>query len=74
MELVLDLAARDDDARAVGFDDGDKPHDRVANLEARGIEVIRDVVRARAVTRLRGYATVGGEIYNGDGQTNGGSQ
>ena len=35
--------ARDEDARAVGFDEGDKHPDWPDRLRARGIEVVRDV-------------------------------
>lgn len=62
----LVTAARDIDARQVGFDEGDKPENWVANLEARGIEVIRDMARDRAAGQLNDYATSGGEIYNGN--------
>ena len=61
----LVTGARDGDARAVGFDEGDKPERWQANLRDRGIEVIRDVERQRAVELLRAYARDGGRIYNG---------
>ncbi len=57
--------ARDSDARAVGFDEGDKMADWAALLEARDITVIRDVLRERSVELLQQYAQTGGEIYNG---------
>ena len=57
-------AARDEDARHIGFDEGPKPADWVAALEARGITVVRDVLRAEAVAVLDGYASGGGPIYN----------
>ena len=57
--------ARDEDARAVGFDEGDKPGDWAAGLRARGIEVVEDVRRAEAAELLRDYALRGGTIYNG---------
>jgi tRNA(Arg) A34 adenosine deaminase TadA len=57
--------ARDDDARAVGFDEGDKPGDWAAGLRARGIEVVEDVRRDEAAEVLRAYALAGGPIYNG---------
>jgi tRNA(Arg) A34 adenosine deaminase TadA len=59
------IGARDEDARAVGFDEGDKREDWVARLGARGIDVVRDVRRAEAAGILRGYAERGGLIYNG---------
>ena len=57
--------ARDEDARAVGFDEGDKRPDWVDRLQARGIEVVRDVRRDQAAEILRRYAKGGGVIYNG---------
>jgi len=59
--------AREEDARAVGFDEGPKPADWVLELARRGIEVIRDVERDAAREVLRGYARRGGPIYNGRG-------
>ncbi len=69
---ALVTAARDGDARDVGFDEGDKPSDWVTRLGERGIEVIQDVGRDRAVAQLRDYSRSGGEIYNGDGGEGGG--
>jgi tRNA(Arg) A34 adenosine deaminase TadA len=60
----LITGARDDDARAIGFDEGAKPHDWVDRLENRGIEVSRDLGREAAVAVLREYVEAGGEIYN----------
>lgn len=56
--------ARDEDARAVGFDEGAKLPDWAEALEARGISVKRDVLREEAASVLRHYANSGGEIYN----------
>jgi tRNA(Arg) A34 adenosine deaminase TadA len=56
--------ARDEDARAVGFDEGAKLPDWAAGLEERGISVKRDVLREDAARVLRDYANSGGEIYN----------
>jgi len=56
--------ARDEDARAVGFDEGAKLPDWAAALEERGISVKRDVLREDAARVLRDYANSGGEIYN----------
>ena len=61
----LVIGARDGDARAVGFDEGDKRRDWAARLQARGIDVVRDVRRAEAAAILRRYAERGGLIYNG---------
>ncbi|MEJ2201271.1 MAG: nucleoside deaminase [Desulfuromonadaceae bacterium] len=61
----LVCGARDEDARAIGFDEGDKPAHWVESLQQRGIEVIRDVCCAEAAQVLRDYRDRGGEIYNG---------
>ena len=56
--------ARDEDARIVGFDEGDKPPDWISTLRRRGIDVVRDVLRDQAVQVLQDYAADGGPIYN----------
>lgn len=56
--------ARDADARAIGFDEGDKPDDWARSFAARGIDVVADVRRADAAAVLALYAERGGEIYN----------
>ncbi|NLH15445.1 MAG: nucleoside deaminase [Phycisphaerae bacterium] len=56
--------ARDEDARAIGFDEGPKPTDWVGELRSRGIEVIRDVRRGEAAQILTEYKTLGRKIYN----------
>lgn len=56
--------ARDEDIRAVGFDEGDKPPGWSKKLYARGIAVIQDVRRAEAVEILREYVRRGGRLYN----------
>lgn len=56
--------ARDEDARAVGFDEGAKLSYWAGALEKRGISVKRDVLREEAAGVLRYYAESGGEIYN----------
>ncbi len=61
----LVCGARDEDARAIGFDEGDKPADWVRLLEARHIAVLRDVRREVARQILIDYARSGGLIYNG---------
>ena len=58
-------AARDEDARAIGFDEGAKSSAWVVDLEQRGITVTRDVLRSHAVEVLQAYAEGGGLIYNG---------
>lgn len=60
-------AASEGDARAVGFDEGDKPPHWQAGLEARGIAVVLGVGRARAAAAMRRYAERGGVVYNGGG-------
>ena len=55
---------RDEDARAVGFDEGAKMSEWVGSLEDRGISVERNVLRGEAVAVLQEYAELGGEIYN----------
>lgn len=63
--------ARDEDARAVGFDEGPKPADWIGELNRRGIEVVRDVRRNEAAEVLAEYKNLGRKIYNSrrsDGQ------
>jgi tRNA(Arg) A34 adenosine deaminase TadA len=57
--------AREEDVRATGFDEGDKPADWPQALTRRGIVVVEDVRRAQAVAVLAEYARGGGPIYNG---------
>jgi tRNA(Arg) A34 adenosine deaminase TadA len=57
-------SARDEDAAAIGFDEGAKPADWVGALRQRGIEVARDVLREEAQAILQEYARRGGLIYN----------
>lgn len=61
----LICGARDEDARAVGFDEGPKVADWESALVERGIAVTRDVRRPAARAVLEAYATSGGTIYNG---------
>lgn len=63
----LSCGARDSDARAIGFDEGDKPPHWPLLLEKRGIRVVRDICRSQAVAVLEQYRRQGGEIYNGKG-------
>lgn len=56
--------ARDEDARSVGFDEGDKPAEWIKSLGKRGIEVVRDVCRKDAAQVLSDYQRMGGLIYN----------
>jgi len=59
----LVCAARDADARGIGFDEGDKPRAWIAGLRRRGIDVTRSLMRDEAVALLEHYRQVGGEIY-----------
>lgn len=60
----LVCGARDEDARAIGFDEGPKMADWVASLNDRGIAVLRDVLRTDAVAVLQEYVKAGGPIYH----------
>jgi len=60
----LVCGARDEDARAVGFDEGAKLPEWAVALEERGISVERDVLREEAAAVLRNYGESGGRIYN----------
>ena len=57
--------ARREDAEAVGFDEGPKPENWVEELNARGIEVVRDILRPQACQILKKYMEDGYKIYNG---------
>lgn len=67
--VSLACGARDEDARAIGFDEGDKPSDWPATLQRRGIRVYRDVCGAEARAVLQEYREQGGAIYNGRAST-----
>lgn len=60
----LVCGARDEDVRAIGFDEGAKLVDWVSALTQRGIRVERDVLRAEARAVLVEYAAAGGLVYN----------
>jgi len=53
-----------EDAEAAGFDEGDKPEDWVAALEARDIRTRGGVLRAEAAAVIAEYARSAGEIYH----------
>lgn len=55
--------ARDEHARAIGFDEGAKPADWAGELEKRGITVTQDILIEKAAAVLRAYAAKGGTIY-----------
>ena len=59
--------ARDEDARSIGFDEGEKPEQWIEALEGRSIKVTRDILRDKAKTILQQYVDEGGIIYNGRG-------
>lgn len=59
----LVCGARDEDARAVGFDEGPKPSDWANYLQEAGIAVTMDVQRDAASAVLQKYAAEGGVIY-----------
>ena len=63
----LICGARDEDARKIGFDEGEKPKKWIKSLAVRGIRVTRDVLRDKAKTILQQYVDEGGIIYNGRG-------
>jgi len=62
---ALYCGARDEDARAIGFDEGPKPADWPGELRNRGVQVVQDVLREEAIAVLQDYAARGGRIYNG---------
>jgi tRNA(Arg) A34 adenosine deaminase TadA len=57
-------AARDEDARKIGFDEGAKVKNWIDSLTSRGINVLTDLLRDEAKAVLDLYASQGGEIYN----------
>ncbi len=59
----LVCCARDSDARAIGFDEGDKPDNWVEKYQTRQIEVIRDILRPQARQVLNDYARNSGHLY-----------
>lgn len=60
----LVCGARDEDARAIGFDEGAKTPQWREALRARGVEVVEDVLRPQAAAVLQLYRDSGGFIYN----------
>lgn len=63
----LVCGARDEDARSIGFDEGEKPVQWIEALENRSIKVTRDILRDTAKAILQHYVDEGGIIYNGRG-------
>jgi tRNA(Arg) A34 adenosine deaminase TadA len=60
----LVCAARGEDVVALGFDEGPRPANWIAEIEVRGIAVTTDVMREGACAILRAYRDNGGPIYN----------
>jgi tRNA(Arg) A34 adenosine deaminase TadA len=60
----LVIGARDEDVRAIGFDEGAKRSQWMEDLRLRGIHVVRDVLREEAKHLLARYVTRGGPIYD----------
>lgn len=52
------------DAEAAGFDEGDRPDRWAERLEARGIQVVTELLRPEAAAVLELYARSGQTIYN----------
>jgi tRNA(Arg) A34 adenosine deaminase TadA len=61
----LVCGSRNEDAYAIGFDEGPEPPGWISELERRGISVVGDELRDEAAAALRRYAEEGGVIYNG---------
>ena len=61
----LVCGARDEDARKIGFDEGDKPEKWWEFFKSRNIQVTRDVLRHEATSVMQKYIDQGGIIYNG---------
>ncbi len=60
----LVCGARREDVEAIGFDEGPRSPDWVAQLTARGVPVTRDISREQAAAVLQSYRARGGSIYN----------
>jgi tRNA(Arg) A34 adenosine deaminase TadA len=60
----LVCGGRDEDARAIGFDEGAKIKNWENALEERGIETVVDVCREEARVVLQKYSSMNGVIYN----------
>jgi tRNA(Arg) A34 adenosine deaminase TadA len=61
----LVCGARDEDARQIGFDEGDKPDEWWERYKSRDIQVTRDILRHEAASVMQRYVDQGGIIYNG---------
>jgi tRNA(Arg) A34 adenosine deaminase TadA len=60
----LVCGATNEDAGAIGFDEGDRADDWEASLRSRDIEVVREVCGAEARDVFQQYVDANGEIYN----------
>lgn len=60
----LVCGGRDEDARSIGFDEGEKVEHWIESLKARGIETVVDVNREEARGVLQKYSFQKGVIYN----------
>ena len=65
----LICGATDADARAIGFDEGEKPSNWTEALEKRGITVLQNVLGPQAKAVLEEYMKNSGEIYNASKKT-----
>ncbi len=61
----LVCGARDEDARKIGFDEGEKPEQWRTYFKSRGIQVSTDVLRDEATSVMQKYVDQGGVIYTG---------
>lgn len=59
----LVCAARDEDVRAIGFDEGMKPSNWVNQFKQRGINVSQDVHRTLSQQVLKDYVRINGKNY-----------
>jgi len=57
-------AAFDQDARNIGFDEGQKPLDWIASLNERNIEVVSNIERDEAIKVMQLYSDSDNPIYN----------
>ena len=61
----LAYAGHREDAERARFDEGPVFAESYAYLEARGVEIVRGLLREEAQVVLERYRALGGEIYNG---------
>jgi tRNA(Arg) A34 adenosine deaminase TadA len=58
-------AAGREDAEKIDFDEGPVFAESYAYLEARGVKIVREFMRAEACEVLQRYRELGGQVYNG---------